>query len=375
MTTARSQELSKALDRGVENLDITPTMFGEVTTHYGAIADKLRSYGLEADIKPYGSFGTGTVVRPLKSPKGDGPGSYYDLDVLAECRRDGIGWMTPRALRSEVDGILRGDSTYAQMIEDPSSQCLTIAYAESDGRSAFKLDLSSGVSAPRPDAGISFGSESVRLAWIDPNEWKGSNPVGLCDWFNAQNERFLLYGRTERRKAILDRYKRLYSSVEQIPDQADRSALQRAVQVVKRSRDIYFSLASSEDDAPSSCVLMVLVAQAAEILPSDADIVTIVEAFASACASMSDAVPVVLNPVYPENLVEGWSEQRIATFHHWAGNLSENLAVDMNDKARRNAAIDGLLGGGTSSRLEREGLLTAAPPSITIGRPVKPWRG
>lgn len=53
MTTARSQELSKALDRGVENLDITPTMFGEVTTHYGAIADKLRSYGLEADIKPY----------------------------------------------------------------------------------------------------------------------------------------------------------------------------------------------------------------------------------------------------------------------------------------------------------------------------------
>ena len=126
MTTARSQELSKALDRGVENLDITPTMFGEVTTHYGAITDKLRSYGLEADIKPYGSFGTGTVVRPLKSPKGDGPGSYYDLDVLAECRRDGIGWMTPRALRSEVDGILRGDSTYAQMIEDPSSQCLTI---------------------------------------------------------------------------------------------------------------------------------------------------------------------------------------------------------------------------------------------------------
>ena len=369
--TTQHQTLSKALSRGVSYLDITPTMFREATEHYRAIAGTLQSHGLDADIKPYGSFGTGTVVRPSTD---EGTGSYYDLDILAECHRDECGWTTPSSLREEVDGILEDDGTYAKMIEGSTHQCVTLAYAETDSRPAFRLDLSSGVHMDLPlGTDVAFAEEAVNLAWIDPDEWKGSNPKGLCKWFNDQNLRFRVYGLEARRKSLFEENPGAYASVEEIPEDMDRSALQRAVQVVKRSRDIYYRRAR-EDRAPSSCALMVLVTRFAEMLPQSSDVTTIVESFVEGCQAMRDGRFAIPNPAYPEDLAANWGQEKVDRFFNWIDELKLNLQADLSDSAKRDAAIDAILGSGTSDRLVRDKIFDPAPEPVRINRNVKPWR-
>lgn len=376
MNKKHRDTLNRAFEIDTSRLDISPTMFQEATDHYRAITSLLCSHGLEADIMPYGSFGTGTVVRPSIP---EGAGSFYDLDVLCVCSGIESSETTQESLREQVDGTIEGDERYASMVEGSKHMCLTLSYAESKSRPAFKMDLSTGLSSPTPYAdGKAHTEESVKLAWIKPDEWKASNPKGLCQWFNDENLRFRAFGLAERKRRIFEKHRGFYASVEKVPDDMDRSALQRAVQVVKRSRDVFFARAKRADDAPSSCVLMVLVATFAKSLPASADIVTILDSFVEGCLAMRDisgsARIEVPNPAFDEDLAAGWSPKRVEGFFLWIEDLAENTHVDYGVLASRNAAYDAIMGKGSSRGLENEGVFAPAPPTAIIERPVKPWR-
>ena len=47
----------------ISQLDISPTMYKNAAEKYHTLASFLKSYGIEADIYPHGSFAFGTVVR------------------------------------------------------------------------------------------------------------------------------------------------------------------------------------------------------------------------------------------------------------------------------------------------------------------------
>ena len=376
MNRKHQDTLNRAFEVDTSRLDISPTMFQEATDHYRAITGLLCSHGLEADIMPYGSFGTGTVVRP-STP--EGTGSFYDLDVLCVCSGIDISGTTQESLRERVDGTIEDDGRYASKVEESKHMCLTLSYAESESRPAFKMDLSTGLSSPKPHMeGKSHTEESVELAWIKPDEWKASNPKGLCQWFNDENLRFRAFGFAERKRRIFEKHRGFYASVEKVPDDMDRSALQRAVQVIKRSRDVFFARAKRPDDAPSSCVLMVLVATFAKSLPASADIVTILDSFVEGCLAMRETSGTtrieVPNPAFDEDLAADWSPKRVEDFFLWVEDLAENTSADYGDLASRNAAYDAIMGKGSSLGLEDGDVFAPAAPTAIIDRPVRPWR-
>ncbi len=212
----------------------------------------------------------------------------------------------------------------------------------------------------------------------DPDEWKASNPKGLCEWFNEKNLPFRYFGLVERKMHTFEQYRDVYERVGDVPDDMDRSSLQRAIQVAKRSRDVFFDRAHKTSAAPSSCAIMVLVTSFAEGLPASAGIDTILGAFTDGCLAMrkpdGSAQIRIPNPVFDEDLADGWSQGKKDAFILWIENLKESMETDFSDARRRNAAYDAIMGKGASARREKDGTFTPAPKAARIERPVKPWR-
>ena len=57
-------------------------------------------------------------------------------------------------------------------------------------------------------------------------EWMTNNPKGFRTWFEKINEPFLFSSRTAFRQRLFEENKHIYSSVEEIPRELERSALQ-----------------------------------------------------------------------------------------------------------------------------------------------------
>lgn len=255
----RTQNITKV----VEQLDISPSLYKNAIKKYENLADFLNSKGLEADIYPQGSFALGTVVRPSK--KSQNPG--YDLDFICEVSGTSED-KTALEVYNQIKDVLESDKTYRDRL-DIWDECFTINYADI-GDIGFSIDIVPATGEnEQVKAKIKTACDDViaDTAIAIPchsddgkYDWITNNPLGYRKWFNEINAPYKEASRTQFRKALFESCTD-YASVEEIPEEMERSSMQRVIQILKAHRNNYFSSTQREKMKPKSVILTTLVAE------------------------------------------------------------------------------------------------------------------
>ena len=182
------QTLNEKLLKGAENLDITPSMFGEANTHYTTLSEFLQNNGIEADISIYGSIATGTTVRPWSEDED----AYFDFDALCKLTEAQDESASAAVIRKNIESLLQESDRYGGRTDVSDDCCITVSYVQNGKDGGFRLDLCACVDdegyadAPEPF------NDSVQIAKKN-GEWMGSNPIGLVRWFKEANVPYSKY--------------------------------------------------------------------------------------------------------------------------------------------------------------------------------------
>lgn len=322
-----------------EELDIPPGKFREAVERYSAVGRWLESgvYSGAAgapDIYVQGSFRLGTVVRPLK----DGKEADYDIDLACQLRST-VHVLTAENTKLMVGRRLKEHATYRQMLQPEGRRCWTLDYAEADGV-GFHLDTLPCVPHPITSSNLSprYGNQAIAITNRDqpsgPCVWGYSNPNGYADWFlDRQRETFLRIAAL-RKLEIQRRHPTVFASVSDVPDQLVRTPLQRAVQLLKRHRDVRFLRHPDENDKPISIIITTLAASAyqqeTDVFSTLAGIVDRIDRHQdTGVIRCVDGKWAVLNPANPdENFAERWNDEgcrKADAFFGWVNWLREDL--------------------------------------------------
>lgn len=353
------------LELNAEALDISRTMHEGATEHYRAVATFLENNGVEAHFYADGSFATGTVVRPYT----EDDDAFFDLDVVGKRTDVEKSETTPDAVRGSFVGPLAESERYSGMLE-LCDECLTLCYA--DG--GFRLDV-----VPCVADDVMLPGDPIAIACGNTTEWLSSNPQGLAEWFMGINSRFAVASAARNRQKAWVSNRDAYASINDVPDWLVRTSLQRSVQVLKRSRDVFCHHALIEDLVPS-CAIMVLTASIARGLEATSGVhdvlCAVVDRLVLEVQSGLDGVEGMLGktgswhvdePVSGGNLL-CWDDDDARAFLRWTRGLRRSLMLSpKQDTVKFNCAMREMFG----SRAKVAEVENAAPASIVT--PKRPW--
>jgi len=390
--TINITKYSKFLDQVASEIDIPPGKYQDAVDRYQAVGrwlDEGEYPGCsgELNIYPQGSFRLGTVVRPIR----DGIEASYDIDLVFEMplRKD---QSTPQAVKSMVGDRLREHDTYRKLLAPEGRRCWTLEYAEQDGV-GFHLDVLPAVLDGRRLL-------STALAITNKNgsaySWSASDPRGYGAWFDGKNEAAFARAVVEQKQNI---QRRPFLSIDKVPDQLVRTPLQRSIQLMKRHRDLRFSI----DYAPISIIITTL---AAHLYSNEADVYSALsgivgklqahaalvegKAIDHSLAAMGlirrhpDGTWYIDNPVNSaENFADRWHEDnhaRARAFFAWVDALQKDLLNIQGEANPRllKEHLGWVLGTAAVSKhldiLVPPAPVIDTPPRIHITSPAKPWR-
>lgn len=323
--------LSKFLRHIADSLDIPESHYKLAEERYQAIGrwlgrDESIIAGVASEIYSQGSFRLGTVVKPITDAE------EYDIDLVCELSltKDQISQKQLKdRVGHEIKSYVRANSMKSPAEE--SRRCWRLNYAD---EAQFHMDILPAI----PD-GDSFMIllESKRLSndWADSaiaitdntlpnydhldNDWPRSNPKGYSAWFKTRMEKQFDAQRMYLAESIKAR-------VEDVPEYRVRTPLQRAVQILKRHRDIMF--VDDQEVKPISIIITTLAAHAynneSDLLEALANIVDNVPHYIQRRENMA-WVP---NPVDPlENFTDKWQEypRREENFVKWLQQVRSDL--------------------------------------------------
>jgi hypothetical protein len=304
-----NEDLLAALLGGiVEVLDIPSELADEARGRYLALGNHLNTHGDAAggapwDVYPQGSFRLGTVVSPLNGARD------YDIDLVC-LRRIEKTSTTQERLKHEVGQALEGYVVEANDVTmKEGNRCWTLDFPGHH----FHADVLPAI----PDAegsptGILLTDRQVFI-------WLPSDPIRYAEWFRDRMKVELI-----QKRAILA--ERRQSSIEDVPESAVKTTLQRSVQVLKRHRDIFF-----QADPPAAPPSILITTLAAHAYPGERNLYQVV-------STMADGMPgyiqrdgstwYVANPVQPnENFADKWpyEPQRRENLLRWIEALRRDL--------------------------------------------------
>lgn len=340
----RKQDIKKIID----GLDITPSMFKNAEEKYKNIAKYLNEHGLNVDISLQGSFAIGTATKPYS----DGKDKAYDIDVICQFENENL---TSEEIRNSLISTLNDSEVYNDKIKE-WPKCFTLEYAKI-GDYEFSIDLVPTISDENPNICGKNISEKylINVLKIATKEskygWYTINPKGYQTWFNDINSRFALYNRENRMRSLFEANKQIYASVEDIPEYFNKSSLQEAIQILKRSRDIYFSKIHKEDNKPASIIITTFVALIANNSSTDIDSIDLVfnvlkelKHYSSDELYSKIVSPIIkkdgkwefLNPVNDkDNLLDSWNKDKenATLFFNWVKKANKDFSdiIDLNN--------------------------------------------
>jgi hypothetical protein len=228
---------------------------------------------------------------------------------------------TQKDLKKAVGNRLKADAELKRIIEE-RRPCWQLHYP---GR--FHLDVLPAIpDADRPD-------DSILLTDTDLVRWQHSNPVGYANWFYDRMRTEVVQLRESLAKASS-------AAVEEIPEWRVRTPLQRAVQLLKRHRNLRF--AADTGDCPASIIITTLAARAYN---HEADTFTALLNVARAMPRHIEnrgGVWWVANPVHPEeNFADKWNESaaRREAFLRWLAAVEADLNAMRQDGGAKAADI------------------------------------
>jgi hypothetical protein len=311
-----------------ETLDITETQYKTAISSYGAVGEWLAKpesslAPYKPVIRPQGSFMLGTMIKPVCED------DDLDIDLVCELTGKNPQW-TQYHLKQAVGNRLKANETYKNMLDREGRRCWTLLYADS---ARYHMDIlpsivSSGYSTVLEKAfsatALDQNYESLAIRITDNKQsnyytdtivenWMKSNPFGYGRWFfNAADVVTL-------RKSIM-----LSEAVNPVPKyNKEKLPLQRAVQILKRHRDMMFN---GDGDKPVSIIITTLASKAYGKETSVIDaLMNVVANMRNHIGSRFDpstgkTVKCVQNPVNPEeNFADKWVEypQREKNFYKW----------------------------------------------------------
>ena len=324
-----AQQFSSVLEEIGAALDIPESYYELAVERYGSIGGWLERDGsivaqYNPLIYPQGSFLLGTVTRPISEK------DEYDLDLVSELNilKNSISQADLKKLVGhEIKSYANAHSMKSPVEE--GRRCWTLHYA--DGVQ-FHMDILPAI----PDA-VEFKqfleSRGVEHSnWLDfaiaitdntlPNynridsEWPRSNPKGYAEWFRSRMQtRF-----DAIRKSLMK------GQVDEVPEYKIKTPLQRAVQILKRHRDLLF--ANEPDDKPISIIITTLAGHAYNNEPDILTALQNIVADMPRYIHQKDAVVWIPNPVNPlENFADKWAEhrQRKENFYKWLSEVQKDL--------------------------------------------------
>ncbi len=307
-------------------LDIAPSLYEKAAARHKSLGEWLcRPESVLApfrpNVRPQGSFRFGTVIKPLVE------GASYDLDqvvVLESLRTQDL----PQAELKERFGAELAGYADAHKMRAPEEKhrCWCLNYSD---EVEFHLDSLPAVPATSEtilhlrQAGVGEPWAPRAIAITDNRQpdyyavgarWLTSNPRGFAAWFESQAAR-------GRATAI---GKGVRGSVEDVPPYAWRTPLQRAIQILKRHRDVMFQ--RKPDLAPISMIITNLSARAydgeQDLGGALSGIVQRMDRF------VNNAWPRVPNPTHPdEDYADKWRLRTELEANFW--NWLEQVRADV----------------------------------------------
>ncbi|MFC5464030.1 nucleotidyltransferase [Lederbergia graminis] len=239
MKLGRGNQMEELLQRICSEIQISTNQHEQAETSYKAVAkwlsdDVERFQDVEIDIYSQGSLRIGTTVQPIRKQE-------FDLDLVCELHLDWEHYDNPVEVLDMIEDRLNENETYKPMVER-KNRCIRLNYKRN-----FHMDILPACPVVEDDKGC------VKVPDRKKREWKDSNPKGYANWFERIAEDY--------EPLILTELFEKSAKIEPLPDVEQvelKPPLKRAIQLIKRHRDIYFK--ESLEQAPISIVLTTLAA-------------------------------------------------------------------------------------------------------------------
>ncbi|KAA3624127.1 MAG: nucleotidyltransferase [Flavobacterium sp.] len=316
--TINKTKLSEILKKVAEALDITDKQYEEAEKHYKAVANFLancpRIAPFSPDMYPQGSFRLGTVVRPLLED------DEYDIDLVCQLSAS-HNEFTQYGLKNLIGERLK-EPMYRDKLQPENRRSWTLKYAE---ETKFHLDIlpaipdTDSISYLRglesyrsfSDTAISITDNKRKDYYNYSRDWPKSNPIAYAEWFKDQM------------KFVLTDSLRTYAglkgvSIDEVPQHKVKTPLQRAIQILKRHRDLLFG---KDEDKPISIIITTLSARAYGNQGNVYDaLLSILRDMDTYITQDTEGNDEVVNPVDPrENFADKWIQypKRRANFYSW----------------------------------------------------------
>lgn len=335
MLTEEQNQFNEIFTELGVNLDITETQYNTAVSSYQAVGNylakddsSLKDY--KPTIKPQGSFLLGTMVKPIKKD------DEFDLDVVCTLSSIPQNWVQYN-LKNKVGTRLKENSVYENMIEKEGRRCWTLKYSDS---LKFHMDIlpaliANGYHTMLEKAMIAseftdYDNISIRItdkkdsnyfSDSNPNNWLKSNPFGYAKWF------------FDKTYLGIEKGIKIAEAIDPLPKyQKNKSPLQRAIQILKRHRDIMFE---GDENKPISIIITTLAAKAYQ---KETDLITtitnIVEQIPNLIEEQYDSdlgkfIKVIPNPVNrEENFADKWVEktQLQTNFYKWLEKIKLDIS-------------------------------------------------
>lgn len=372
-----------------EALDIPESHYRQAVKRYKSIGTWLeRDESIVAcykpEIYPQGSFLLGTVTKPISGAE------EYDIDLVSELDIQKTK-ISQKGLKDLVGHEIKSYALANNMNSRPeeSRRCWTLNYA--DG-AQFHTDILPAV----PDAEffkqlielhrhtIPVGSNYAiaitdnthpNYAEISP-DWPCSNPKGYAEWFRS---RMQIEFDAARRSFAESRQLR----VEDVPEYKVKTPLQRAIQILKRHRDIWFDKNQSVYGKKAKPISIIITTLAAYAYNNEANLqqalLKIVKEMPCHIEYYNNGAALIRNPVNPlENFADKWQEYPIrkTCFMDWLRQAQYDLteALGLSDIQSVGKSLKPCLG----EQVVSEGLRSVSNgrsrPASTLSATVIPRR-
>jgi hypothetical protein len=279
----KATQMDDLLDKMAEAVQLDITRHERMISSYESVKDWIENdetffSPYNYDVYPHGSVRILTTVKPFEKAE-------FDLDIAVHLKSD-----TPHTPQKVYNELKRCMDEYAKrrgLKIEAKNRCIRLNYAGD-----YHMDILPGI-----QEGI-FNQNKLKVPDRKLGNWVSSNPRGYADWFmdrvNLVKES-LLEKSIRAEKLPVDNFKK-------------KKPLQRAVQLIKRYRDIYFQ---KDDTYKTSSIILTTIA--GQFYQGEDSIFNTVD---NIVATIHDEVrkPVsrlkILNPVnYEEDFTDKWDSE------------------------------------------------------------------
>ncbi len=311
------EDINKLYRDIATSIDISDDMFSAAVDEYMSLGKWIdeNTPKYRISIYPQGSFGLGTVVKPITDD------DDYDLDLV--CQFEEQYGLTAKQLKVDViKPLLAGYKKTSRDMEN-KRRCWHVEYEDIP---SFHMDvIPAYANAKLKRINITDHDEEHDIyAYI------GSNPSGYIKWFfercARQRDRLLKDYLKEHREIVFS------ADIEKIKRCKIKTPLQRVIQLLKRHRDIMFA----EDSSGNKPISIIITTIAAKLYQEEDNIVDAMTNILLAAPdwinrNKKNNLYYIENPSYPgENFADKWNihPERATAFFNWINQARVDLAGD-----------------------------------------------